>query len=260
MTMASRNPLAPFLQPAGLVNIRPVIRPLSLLLAACSILSCGSSRTAVFQNPSREARFFGAGDQTLTYVVIGDSTAAGQGADYEQGIAVATARALIAPGRRVSMTNLAVSGATMGDVARDQLQQAERLHPDVVLLSAAANDVTHLTWTSSVRHSLLEIIDGLRSANPRTAIVVTGSPDMGAPPRIPALLRPLASLRTKRVNRMVRSVAADRHLIFAPIAEGTGEQFRADHTLFADDRFHPNERGYATWIAVLNPAMAKTGP
>lgn len=221
-------------------------------------LSCGSSGNSTFQNPSREGRSFGAGDRALTYVVIGDSTAAGQGADYEKGIAVATARVLATPGFRVTMTNLAVSGATMGDVARDQLRQAESLHPDVVLLSASANDVTHLTWTSSVRRSLLEIVDGLRSVNPKAAIVVTGSPDMGAPPRIPAILRPLASLRTKRVNRMVRAVAADRHLIFAPIADVTGPQFRADHTLFAADRFHPNERGYATWIAVLTDAMAQT--
>ena len=201
---------------------------------------------------------FGSGDRTLTYVVIGDSTAAGQGADYEKGIAVATARALATPGVRVALTNLGVSGARMSDVARDQLRDAERLRPDVVLLSASANDVTHLTWTSSVRSSLLEIVDGLRKANPNTAIVVTGSPDMGAPPRIPALLRPLASLRTKRVNRMMQAAAADRHLIFAPIADVTGPQFRADHTLFAEDRFHPNERGYATWIAVLNPALAQT--
>lgn len=200
---------------------------------------------------------FGSGVRVVTYVVMGDSTAAGQGADYERGIAVTTARAMATSGVRVAMTNLAVSGARMGDVARDQLREAVRLHPDVVLLSASANDVTHLTWTSSVRSSLLQIVDGIRAANPKAAIVTTGSPDMGAPPRIPALLRPLASLRTKRVNRMVRAVAANRSLIFAPIAEVTGPQFRADRTLFAEDRFHPNERGYATWIEVLVPALAQ---
>jgi len=51
--------------------------------------------------------------------------------------------------------------------------------------------------------------------------------------------------------------AARLGLIFAPIAEKTGPLFRADPSLFAADRFHPNDRGYATWIPVLNEALAR---
>lgn len=236
------------------MNSRPALRSITLFLTTAAAISCSSSR-APFENPSRNPRIFGAGDRTLTYVVMGDSTAAGQGARYEEGIAVSTARSLATPGVRVVMTNLGVSGAIMADVARDQLVAAQRLHPDVILLSASANDVTHLSWTSSVRQNLLTIVEGLRSVDPGVVIVVTGAPDMGAPPRIPALLRPLAALRTRRINAMTRSVAASHALIFAPVAEVTGPQFRADHTLFASDGFHPNERGYATWIAVLDPAL-----
>jgi len=89
------------------------------------------------------------------------------------------------------------------------------------------------------------------------AIVVTGSPDMGSPPRIPHLLRGLASRRTEAINRMFLTVAAEEHLTFAPIAEVTGPLFRTDRSLFAEDRFHPNSRGYATWIHVLNEAIAR---
>ena len=47
-------------------------------------------------------------------------------------------------------------------------------------------------------------------------------------------------------------MAIARH---APIAERTGPSFRKDRTLFAADRFHPNARGYALWIAVINDAL-----
>src|SRR5687767_9002841 len=88
----------------------------------------------------------------VTYVVLGDSTAAGQGADYESGIAAVTARHL-AERHPIEMTNLGVSGAKLRDVADGQLPAAERLKPDLVLLSASANDVIRLTTVSSMRKS-----------------------------------------------------------------------------------------------------------
>jgi lysophospholipase L1-like esterase len=191
----------------------------------------------------------------LRYVVLGDSTAAGVGGNYESGIAASTAREL-GREREVTMTNLSVSGARMRDVRRLQLGAAEQLRPDLVLLSAGANDVTHLTFIRSMRKDLREVVQRLRAANPDVKIVITGSPDMGAPPRIPRLLRGIASCRTKQVNRMFEDEAARLGLGFAPIAAVTGPLFRADPSLFAGDRFHPNDRGYATWLPPLNQALA----
>jgi len=201
-------------------------------------------------------RTFGSAPPHLTYVVLGDSTAAGVGGDYEVGIAVSTAKHL-ALHRTVAMTNLAVSGARMADVRKDQLPNAIALRPDLVLLSAGANDVIHLTGVRSMRTDLRAIVGALTAANPQVRIVITGSPDMGSPPRIPRLLRGIASWRTRRVNRMFRAEAESLHLGFAPIADVTGPMFRRDRSLFDTDRFHPNDRGYATWVPVLNDALEK---
>ncbi|HVE70775.1 MAG TPA: SGNH/GDSL hydrolase family protein [Thermoanaerobaculia bacterium] len=199
---------------------------------------------------------FGSSGQPLTYVVMGDSTAAGVGGSYESGIAVSTAKEL---GRRhiVTMTNVGVSGARMSDVRRLQLPRVTPLRPDLVLLSAGANDVTHLTGIDGMRTDLRAIVTALTEANPDVRIVITGSPDMGSPPRIPWPLRGIASHRTKQVNRMFLAEAAKHGLTFAPIAAVTGPMFRRDRSLFAADRFHPNDRGYATWIPVLNEALAR---
>jgi len=191
----------------------------------------------------------------VTYLVLGDSTAAGVGGDYEQGIARATTRELSLT-QQVAMHNVSVSGARIKDVLEEQLPRAAHLHPDLVLLSVGANDVTHLTSVRSMRTNLREVVRRLRVMNPAVAIVITGSPDMGSPPRIPRLLRGIASWQTKRVNRMFVEEAKALGLTFAPIAAETGPLFRSDRTLFAADRFHPNERGYATWIPVLNRALA----
>ncbi len=225
------------------------------LLAVCAVSLLIHARSAG-ASPPREAVTFGSEGNLLTYAILGDSTAAGVGGSYEHGIAMATARAL-AHGRRVVMTNLGVSGARTNDVLKVQTASAEAIRPDLVLISVGANDVTHLTPIRSIRRDLRAIVRRLRVANPSVAIVITGSPDMGSPPRIPRLLRGVAACQTARINRMMRAVALTDRLVFAPIAEVTGPLFRRDPSLFASDRFHPNDRGYQTWIPVLDGALAK---
>lgn len=205
--------------------------------------------------PQHGPETFGSAGPLLSYVVLGDSTAAGIGASYDDGIAVRTAVELGLT-HRVSMRNFSVSGARVRDVLEKQLASAEMVRPELVLISIGANDVTHLTSIPSMRKRLRIIVARLRAANPQVAIVITGAPDMGSPPRIPWILRGFASVRAKLVNRMFRKEARDLRLTFAPIAEVTGPMFRRDRTLFDADRFHPNARGYATWVPVLNAALA----
>lgn len=207
-----------------------------------------------FVGPSRAPRAFGGAGPRLSYVVLGDSTAAGRGAPYESGITVATARHL-ALSRRVTMTNLAVSGARMGDLVRSQVAPAARLRPDVVLIAVGANDVTNLTSTSSIQRDLRTLVDRLRGANQGIRIVVTASPDVGSVRRLAQPLRWVAGWRTEQINAAIEQVAAERGLTLAPIAQRTGPLFRKDPGLFAGDRFHPNARGYATWTPVLDQAL-----
>lgn len=220
------------------------------------LMACGSGRQPHDPMPvAHEVRSFGSSsDETLRYLVLGDSTAAGVGGDYEKGIAVATARHL-AHSRNVIMLNLAVSGAQATDVLERQLPRLGGFRPDFVLLDVGANDVTHLTSARSMKHDLRKMIELLIDLNCDVKIVLTGAPDMSTPPRIPWLLRPVAGWRTRVLNDVVRQEVERSGLTFAPIAEQTGPLFANDRTLFNDDDFHPNDRGYQTWIDVIIPAL-----
>ena len=212
-----------------------------------------------YRAPSSAPRSFGSANPErprLRYVVLGDSTAAGRGAPYERGIAVATAGHLAARGP-VVLTNLAVSGARFGDVRRDQLAAAVRSRPDVVLVAVGANDVTGLTRLRSVRADLEAIVDQLRAARCEVAIVATGSPDVGAAPRLAQPLRTVAGWRTAQLNAAIEDVVRERGLVLAPIAARTGPRFRADRSLFAADDFHPSAAGYATWVPVIDAALKR---
>lgn len=220
------------------------------------LMACGSSSPP--KQPadvSGEVRSFGSStDETLRYLVLGDSTAAGVGGTYEDGIAVATSRHL-AQSRRVIMKNLSVSGAQITDVLEKQLEVLGDFVPDVVLLDVGANDVTHLTSARSLEKDLRSIIEQLISLNCDVKIVVTGAPDMSTPPRIPWLLRGIAGWRTEVLNDVFRKQVERFDITFAPIAEKTGPLFAEDRTLFSDDEFHPSDRGYQTWIDVIIPAL-----
>jgi acyl-CoA thioesterase-1 len=202
---------------------------------------------------SREPRVIGAG-APLSYVVMGDSTAVGVGGTYEKGIAMSTTRHL-AKDHQVTMTNLAISGARVADIEYGQLERAISLRPDIVLLAIGANDVVHLTPPDSVERGMNTIIDKIRDAHPSVKIVITGAPQMGSIPRFPLAMRFFAEYRTAQINTVMARVAQDKNVVFARIADRTGDIFKAHPEFFAIDKFHPTTEGYDTWLPVLYEAL-----
>ncbi len=201
----------------------------------------------------RQPLVYGSGEP-LNYVVMGDSTAVGQGGDYEKGIATESARHL-AKDHKVTMVNTAVSGARAKDVFTKQLDSAMKAKPDVVLILVGSNDVTHLTSTASIKNSIAGAVESLEKVNCNVKIILTGSAQMGAVLRIPQPLRLLAEQRVKPVNNAFISITKESSLTFSPIADKTGDTFKKDRTLFAADKFHPNTKGYQVWVPVINDSL-----
>ncbi len=203
----------------------------------------------------RSIQSFGSTGPELKYAVMGDSTSIGQGAKYSQSYAYASAGHL-AKDRKVKLLNVGVSGAVTKDLLGSQLNKVSEYKPDIVLIGVGANDATAFTSGASLDRSLQSIIDKLRKDNRSVKIVLTGCPAMGSIDRFPNLgARQLAGLRERQVNKTFIRVIDRNNLKLAPIAEKTGPAFTADPTLFAADKFHPNARGYALWIPIINSAL-----
>lgn len=239
----------------------PLLLALFIVLALLVVFVIGeylyilkTGRTVPAPIIPRQIQTLGSSGPNLRYVVMGDSTSIGQGARYEQGYSYASAQHL-AQKYQVQLLNVGISGAVAKSVLADQLAKAVAAQPDVVLLAVGANDATHFTSGASFEKSTQAIIDGLRAANPSVTIVVTGCPAMGSVARFPVGARQLAGLRERQINRVYTRLIAKNHLTFAPVAKETGPAFAADPTLFAQDKFHPNARGYALWIPVVNKAL-----
>jgi lysophospholipase L1-like esterase len=192
----------------------------------------------------------------LSFVVIGDSTAAGLGVDDPD----ETMGALLAAGlaglaeRPVRLTTLAKSGARSTDLY-EQVEAALVEMPQLALIVVGGNDVTHRVRPSVSVRLLDEAIRHLQQAG--CTVIVGTCPDLGTIEPIPQPLRWL-------VRRVSRQLAAAQTV--AVIEGGArsvslgsilGPEFvAAPSDMFAIDRFHPSAAGYAAAAAAILPSLA----
>jgi lysophospholipase L1-like esterase len=161
------------------------------------------------------------------------------------------ARALDRP---VDLTVLAVSGATVADVADHQVGEVPK-DAGLVIVVVGSNDVVHLTRVGDFRRRYEEVLDHLPAGVPT---VVLGLPDMGAPIRLAQPLRLIAGERAGTLDREVRDLAQQRGLGYVDIAGRTGPRFRREPgRYFAKDLYHPSDEGYALWADAVVPAARR---
>jgi acyl-CoA thioesterase-1 len=179
----------------------------------------------------------------LLYVAIGDSAAQGIGASAPSRgyVGILADRIRSVTGRTVRVVNLSVSGATVALAVRDQLPRLRKLKPDVVTVAIGANDIA--MWDAAVFEAgIREIL----AAVPEHALVAD----------LPCFHFPHNERKVAEANRIVRAVAAEHGLTVVPLHATTKrEGLRSIATQFANDMFHPNDRGYQVWAEAFLPAL-----
>jgi lysophospholipase L1-like esterase len=211
--------------------------------------------------------FEGAPDDNGTYgsgagepvelVVLGDSSAAGMGADnrYQTVGAIIATGVSALTGRPVRLTNTAVIGAESSAL---ELQLANALdqvaRPHVAVIMIGANDVTHrIDKAVAVRH-LEQTVRRLRALG--TEVVVGTCPDLGTIQPIPQPLRLLGRhfSRDMAAAQTVAVVEAGGRTV--SLGDLLGPEFaERPAEMFSKDRFHPSPAGYARAAAVLMPSV-----
>ena len=184
---------------------------------------------------------------------LGDSTAAGVGAEAAEGVVGRqVARRLDRP---VQVRVLAGSGDRIADVVDRQLPQLAA-DTEIVFVSVGANDATHLTRVGTFSTSYQRLLDGMPGG---ACVVLLGLPDLGSPPRLLQPLRAVAGWRGRALDRRVRDLARRSGSTYVDIAGSTGPAFRRDRSLFAADGYHPDDLGYGLWAGAVTSAMDEVG-
>lgn len=196
----------------------------------------------------------------LRFAVIGDSLAAGLGAETAEGLpGVLLARGLAeALSQPVDLTTYAIVGATTKDMI-EQVDAAVASPPDLALIVVGGNDVTTKMSIGASAKLLETEVGRLREVG--AGVVVGTCPDLLPiqPIRIP--LRWIASgwsrLLARAQDRSVRRAGG----LTVSLGELVSPEFLVrPEELFSPDRFHPNGAGYSiAKQALLAPLVRAAG-
>ncbi len=208
--------------------------------------------------PDDDGAYGAAPGEPVQLVVLGDSSAAGMGADHgSQTIGAILANGLAAiMGRPVVLTNEAVVGAVSADLTAQLSRVLARVdHIDVAVISVGANDVTHrIDHAVAVQH-LQRAVRYLDTLD--VPVVVGTCPDLGTVEPVPFPLNHL-------LRRWSREMAAAQTVAVVEAGGRTvslgdllGPEFEASpKVMFSQDRFHPSAAGYARVASAMLPSVA----
>lgn len=205
--------------------------------------------------PYADGRYGRGQGTSIRLAVLGDSGAAGLGADSPadtMGAILASALAEVS-GRTVTLSNHAVIGAQTKDLDA-QVDRATWTRPHVAVIMVGANDITHLVPRQVSAHRLRAIVRRLRESG--THVVVATCPDLGTVKPVP---QPLRSIMRRR-SRLLADAQARATLAEGgrPVALGArlGPEFDSrPEVMFSHDRFHPSTDGYAAAAQALLPEV-----
>ncbi|MFE7839231.1 SGNH/GDSL hydrolase family protein [Streptomyces sp. NPDC057474] len=197
-------------------------------------------------------------DSPLRLVMLGDSTAAGQGvhrARQTPGALIASGLAAVAE-RPVRLRNVALPGAQSDDLDRQValvLEDPAQV-PDVCVIMIGANDVTHrMPPTRSVRH-LSATVRRLRTAG--AEVVVGTCPDLGTIELVQQPLRWLARRASRQLAAAQTIGTVEQGGRTVSLGDLLGPEFEQNpRELFGPDNYHPSAEGYATAAMALLPTV-----
>ena len=190
---------------------------------------------------------------TLSFAVLGDSIAYGQGASRPADtVGARLAAELAAAGSRAEVRVFAVPGANSQALA-GQVQRATAWRPDLALIIVGANDLTRFVNPELAAAQLGDAVRALRAAG--AEVVVAPAPDLSVVPWVPEQMRMVVRAGSRLMQQAQTAAALAAGARVADIGPEPSAGFGADPALFSADRFHPSSAGYAVIAAALTPTV-----
>jgi len=194
--------------------------------------------------------------ESIDLVLLGDSIAAGLGADHPKhtlggGLARRVAKHT---GRSVRLRTAAVVGSESSVLATQIEGLPSTYRPDVAVIVVGGNDVTHRVPTAdSIRH-LSEAIIALQELG--AEVVVGTCPDLGMLRQVPQPLRALGSRASRQLAAAQREAALRHGARAVSLAHVVGPFFITNpDEMFSLDRFHPSTHGYKRTAKAMLPSV-----
>lgn len=186
----------------------------------------------------------------LRLLVIGDSSAAGVGADHQSQALLGQLLSHLGKAYQVHYHLLAKTGATTAD-ALGWLDNIESQPFDVVVTALGVNDVTGMRSKHRFMREQRQLLTVLQQRFALPQIVVSGLPPMQHFPALPQPLRGFLGSRAAAFDAAGSLVAAEHNTLHLPF------DFPFELSAMATDGFHPGPGAYAIWGEATALAIAQ---
>ncbi len=186
-----------------------------------------------------------AGPNPVRILVLGDSTAAGVGADSQSDALPGNLARNIYDrfGRGAHWRAVGRNGATALDIITDYLGEAAEAGSDLAFLTIGANDALGLRSRGAFRRDVVTIVRELRAANPDALILVSLMPRFDRFASLPQPVKWNLSLHAASLDDAARAAVKGIPGVFAiPKPAPYTPEF------WATDGFHPSAHGYREWV------------
>jgi lysophospholipase L1-like esterase len=237
------------------MNVLRVLRPplaAGALLAGQLVHAVMRDDLPTLENQDPSGEFGSPENPLLTIVFLGDSSVTAPGVEpldhsWPRQLALHLANRF-----HVHAHSVAVGGSKIHDVLVSQVGPALALEPDIVYLSVGSNDALRGTPIQRFENDYGEVIARLNAG--ASAVGVSGIGDLGTIPRLPELLKGIARIRARAVNRAVARVAASYERTVKSNAWDVMESaFDKEPELFGEDLFHASAQGHLLFATVARP-------
>lgn len=179
--------------------------------------------------------------EPLRLLIVGDSSAAGVGAETQASALSGQVVSALAPYFQVSWRLIAKTGRDVRDVL-DSVESAPREDFDVAIVAVGVNDVTGGTPLAQWRDRLCRLCECLQSRFNIRSILLTPVPPMHAFPALPQPLRWYLGKMAVSMNQAMQALAAkNEHW------EYVEPEFPLTEEFMAADGFHPSPAAYSVW-------------
>ena len=188
-------------------------------------------------------------------VVLGDSTALGQGTDSVKksfGYQYLLTRPNLKD-QNWSFENKAISGVKIAEVLERQLD----FEPvELVMVSVGANDITGNTKSSDFKSSVDKLAYKLQSKAKQ--VIWLNIPDFVTSPILLPPLNYILSEREHELNEIINNAATKSGYQIVDVYNKAREPFaNYPEKNFGVDKYHPSAAGYAVWVEVINQTLKK---
>lgn len=237
---------SPRVSPRVLVHVRRPVGALAIL--AAQIYHAGHRPDLPSLDNQDPSGTWGADHlPSLRVVFLGDSSVTAPGVHPLDAAWPRVAVRDLSDRYRVEVVSVAVGGSKARDVLEGQVDAAIATEPDVAVVSVGANDALRGVTVARFESAMDEILDRLTAAVP--AVGVTGVGDLGPLPRLPALGRGVATVRSRAMDRATARSVSRHPGVLKAMTWGPQWSIFADDpdTAFAADRFHASAMGHAVF-------------